>query len=92
MTAPVGVEPDGTHGLPVSCRATALAVGMDLLGLLIDSGTQREDCDVLVGMALCRSDEADTTVSVLGVVPGHEPGNPLARFLEVDEAFGGASP
>ena len=56
--------------------------GLGLFGLLINSRTQGEDCSVFASVSLCWGDEADAAVSVLGVVPSHEPGNPLARFIE----------
>src|SRR3954469_13294694 len=56
--------------------------------LLIERVARREHEPVLAGMALGRTDVADAAVSMLVVVPVHEPPRPVSGGLQVGEALG----
>ena len=58
---------------------------MAATGLRVDTTAVRQDGEVLLGMALRRSNEGDATVLVVFVVPAHEGPHPVSRGRECFE-------
>src|SRR3546814_17777835 len=73
--------------LPVPHRPTTPPRRIGLFGRLIYGNAASQNLAISASMTLCRRDELDATVAMLGVVPGDEALHPSTGLVDVCEAF-----
>src|SRR3546814_5656826 len=81
------VKPDCIDMLPVPHRPTTPPRRIGLFGRLIYGNAASQNLAISASMTLCRRDELDATVAMLGVVPGDEALHPSTGLVDVCEAF-----
>src|SRR3546814_17367519 len=73
--------------LPVPHRPTTPPRRIGLFGRLIYGNAASQNLAISASMTLCRRDELDATVAMLGVVPGDADLHTSTRMVHVCEAF-----
>src|SRR3546814_6497340 len=81
------VKPDCIDMLPVPHRPTTPPRRIGLFGRLIYGNAASQNLAISASMTLCRRDELDATVAMLGVVPGDAALHPSTGLVDVCEAF-----